>query len=155
MSVIYNEVIVFKQMIGAVGDHLVDLHIVDHKEQSCLELVAFNLSTNFEAPHVYVDSQMLKAKLTYLGNLSTTDDFLPEITSEGNPESFNLIRYITSRIEVSQSGDKNNFKLRLVPKMFEDTCVIWEDCSSNLDIVLETKPNNLIRFVYHHKKKLT
>jgi hypothetical protein len=122
----------------------VEVLIVEHKHDDCLEIIAYNPILDQEAERIYVNYKLLKVKFDNSSPNSRLRIFESSKTTGLNSkvQTLNVAHYLTTRITVPVLIN-NCFVVRLVATEFD----ITQDFESKqLDIELNSKPIDLTPF---------
>jgi hypothetical protein len=119
---------------------LLDVLMVEHVSQGCIEIIVYNPSIKKEAPRLYVDLNLIKIKFSNSTEAHTFES--AKVTSHsGKTESLNVIYYLTSRISVPNLRDNNQIIVQLMATTDYD--IIQERYPNRLDIQYKCKPVNV------------
>jgi hypothetical protein len=134
--------IVFYENTMSFGGSKVQLDVlmVEHVSQGCIEIIVYNPVLKKEAPRLYIDLNLIKIKFSNSTEAQTFES--AKVTSfSGKTESLNVVYYLTSRMSIPMLRDKDQFIVHLMATTDYD--IIQERSPNRLDIQYKCKPANV------------
>jgi hypothetical protein len=117
----------------------VDVVIVEHKQDDCLEIIAYNPILAQEAERIYLNYKMLKVKFDNSSPNSRLRIFESSkmASISGKVQTLNVAHYLTTRLSVPALVN-SCFVIHLIATEFDTT----QD-DKRLDIEFDSKPDNV------------